>query len=85
MGIQRIRHEVAHPDPYTPKTTSGDVGTRYSETPRSLHANSAAFKGPEYAGCIQHFRAPARFGWLMWLGTVVILLAIAVMIVINRP
>ena len=84
MSIERIRHEHHVPAPYTPRTTSGDIDTKFSETPRTLHGNAAAFKSARYGNWIEHYSAPNKYGWLMWLGTIVILLVIAAMLVFGK-
>jgi hypothetical protein len=81
MTIERIRHEFHQPAPYTPRTTSGDVNTKFSETPRTLHGVDAAFKGARYGNWIEHYSAPNKYGWVLWLLTTLMLIGIAVIIV----
>lgn len=80
-SIQRIRHEVVSVPPYVPKTMSGEVATKFSETPRTLHGNAAAFKGARYGNWIEHYSAPSKYGWVMWLGAFIMLIAMAVLVV----
>jgi hypothetical protein len=80
-SVERIRHEVRKPAPYTPRTTSGDIDTRHSATPRTINGVDAAFKDPSYGDWWEYHKGPFRHTWLIWLGTAVILLAVAAMLV----
>jgi hypothetical protein len=80
MGIERIRNEYHKPAPYTPRTTSGYTDTKFSETPRTLHGIDAAFKGARYGNWIEHYSAPGRHGWVLWVLTLAILIALAVLV-----
>lgn len=81
MSVERIRHEVHKPAPYTPKTTSGDVDTKFSETPRTLHGVDAAFKGPRYGNWIEHYSAPGKYAWAIWVLTFILLVLVAVFVI----
>jgi hypothetical protein len=80
-SVERIRNEFHKPAPYTPRTTSGDTNTKYSETPRTLHGNAAAFKGARYGNWIEHYSAPNKHGWVLWVLTFVMLVGTAVIVV----
>jgi hypothetical protein len=80
-SVERIRNEFHKPAPYTPRTTSGDTDTKFSETPRTLHGNAAAFKGARYGNWIEHYSAPAKYGWVLWLLAFMLLVAVAVITV----
>jgi hypothetical protein len=84
VPITRIRHEVAKPAPYTPRTTSGDIDTKHSMTPRTMQGVDGAFKGVVYGNWIEHYKAPARYGPLLWAGTLVALAALAVLVVLAK-
>ena len=84
MGIQRIRHEVHKPAPYTPKTTSGDTNTKFSETPRTLHGVDAAFKGARYGNWVEHYSAPGKYLRWFWLVGFVILIALTAAVLIIK-
>jgi hypothetical protein len=80
-SVERIRHEVVTPAPYTPKTTSGDIATKFSETPRTLHGNAAAFKCARYGNCIEHYSAPSKYAPLLWTLAFILLAGVAIMLV----
>jgi hypothetical protein len=84
MSIERIRNEFHKPAPYTPRTTSGGVDTKFSETPRTLHGNAAAFKNARYGNSIEYYSAPGKYGWVMWVGAFVTLVLIAVLLVVAK-
>jgi len=84
MPITRIRHEVFKPAPYTPRTTSGDVDTKHSMTPRTMQGVDGAFKGVAYGNWIEHYRAPSKYGWLLWVGSFVVLVVLAVLVVVSK-
>jgi hypothetical protein len=84
MSIERIRNEFHKPAPYTPRTTSGYTDTKYSETPRTLHGTDAAFKGARYGNWLEHYSAPGKYGWVMWLATILILIALAGLIIAYK-
>jgi len=84
MSIERIRNEFHKPAPYTPKTTSGDVRTSASETPRTLHGTDAAFKGPRYGNFIEHYSAPNKNSWVLWLLAFCLIVATAVLVVVAK-
>jgi hypothetical protein len=81
MGIERIRNEYHKPAPYTPRTTSGYTDTKFSETPRTLHGNAAAFKNARYGNWVEHYSAPGKYGWVLWLGAFILLVLTAIAVV----
>jgi hypothetical protein len=84
MTIERVRNEFHQPAPYTPRTTSGSTDTKYSETPRTLHGTDAAFKGARYGNWIEHYSAPGKYGWVLWVLTFIILIALAAVVTIFK-
>ena len=83
-SVERIRHEVVTPAPYTPKTTSGDVNTKFSETPRTLHGNAAAFKGARYGNWIEHYSSPSKYMRWLWVGGFIVLIALTAVVLIIK-